>query len=74
MTMNKIFSKGDFVRIIDTTHDARLPPSRMGHLIERVSATVHYSDTGPRATHVWSIYMTNGVTLNFHEMYLEHVK
>jgi len=68
------FKKGDFVRIIDTTHDQRIPPSRMGHLVERVSATIHYSDINPVRTNVWRVYMTNGQQLNFHEMYLEHVK
>ena len=68
------FKKGDFVRIIETTHDSRIPPSRMGHLVERLSATVHYTDTKPVRTNVWRVYMTNGQQLKFHEMYLEHVK
>lgn len=74
MTMNKIFKKGDFVRISESTHDDRMPASRMGHLIERVSATVHYTDKEPVATHIWSVYMTNGERLRFHEMFMEHVQ
>jgi len=68
------FKKGDFVRIIEKTHDARIPPSRMGHLVERISATVHYSNREPVITRVWRVYLTNGQQLNFHEMYLEHVE
>ena len=71
--MNKTFEKGDFVRINERTHDDRMPKGRMGHLIERVAAAVHYSNKKPVATHVWSVYMTNGFTLRFHEMYMEKV-
>lgn len=74
MMKNQTFNKGDFIRINDKTHDPRMPVSRMGHLIERVSATVHYSDKEPVATHIWEVYMTNGERLRFHEMYMEHVK
>jgi hypothetical protein len=69
----KTFKKGDFVRINDRTHDERMPATRMGHLVERVSAAVHYSNKEPVATHVWSVFMTNGAKLKFHEMYMEHV-
>ena len=74
MMMKKIFKKGDFVRIDERTHDDRMPHSRMGHLIEPVSATVHYSDREPVTTQIWSVYMTNGERLRFHEMYMEIVE
>lgn len=70
----KIFNEGDFIRIDERTHDHRMPASRMGHLLKRVSATVHYTDKEPVATHIWEVFMTNGNTLKFHEMYMEHVK
>ena len=73
MKMNQTFNKGDFVRINERTHDDRMPASRMGHLIERVSAAVHYSNREPVVTHIWSVFMTNGQELRFHEMYMEHV-
>ena len=74
MTQKPKFKKGDLVRIIDTTHDERIPPSRMGHLIERLKAYQHYKQRQPALTNVWMLYMTNGVVLKFHEMYLEHVE
>tara|TARA_B100000131_G_scaffold318719_1_gene363146 strand:- start:947 stop:1171 length:225 start_codon:yes stop_codon:yes gene_type:complete len=71
--MKKIFKKGDFIRIIESTHDDRMPSSRMGHLLEPVYATVHYSDKQPQRTQIWYVYMTNGAKLKFHEMFMEHV-
>lgn len=67
------FKIGDFVRVIDGTHDDRMPRSRLGHIIERVHATVHYTDKGPGPTNIYKVFMTNGVTLSFHEMYFERV-
>ena len=72
--MKKIFKKGDFVKINQSTHDDQMPKSRMGHLIESVHATVHYSDKAPQTTQVWHVLMTNGVQLKFHEMFMEHIE
>lgn len=68
------FKKGDFVRIKEGTHDDAMPASRMGHLIEKVHSTIHYSSREPEQTSVWYIFMTNGNKLKFHQMYLEHVE
>ena len=70
-----IFKIGDFVRIKDSTHDDRMPPSRMGHIIQADQKSVRYWE-GPVQSHVWSwrVLMTNGIELTFHEMFLEHVK
>jgi len=68
-----MFEIGDFVRINDRTHDERMPASRMGHIVERVHATVHYAEKGKTPTSVYKVFMTNGVTLKFHEMYFERV-
>mgnify|MGYP001473896238 CR=1 FL=1 len=72
--MKKIFKKGDFVRIKEGTHDNNMPKSRMGHLIARPHAAVRYSDAVPRHETVWEVFMTNGIKLKFHEMYMEHVE
>lgn len=68
----KRFKVGDLVRIKDGTHDEKLPDSRMGLIIEEVR-----EQKGPRRdphrkfTSIYKLWMTNGQTLNFHEMFLE---
>ena len=69
----KRFKIGDLVRISDKTHDDGMPTSRMGHILKDYRAHVHYSNKVPVATGAWEIFMTNGNTLIFHEMFLEHV-
>ena len=72
----KSFSVGDFVRVIRNTHDERLPPSRMGHLVEQLIAEDYHTWSGKVVASkipVWHVYMTNGVTLKFHEMFLEKI-
>lgn len=71
--MRKTFDKGDFVRIIEGTHDDRMPASRMGHVIEEYTTIIHYTDKEPQPTGIWKVFMTNGNVLRFHEMYLEKV-
>jgi len=68
------FKKGDFVRVRDTTHDSRMPFSRLGHILEEYKTVVHYTDKKPVSTDSWMVFMTNGIVLRFHEMFLEHVK
>ena len=72
MIMKKI-EVGDFVRVSDLTHDARMPTSRMGHIVEEYKTIVHYTDKKPAPTGIWKVFMTNGEILRFHEMFLEHV-
>ena len=72
--MMMTFETGDFVRVKDTVHDESMPPSRMGHLVNRVTALPHYTARLDETTRVWMILMTNGNMLKFHEMYLEHVR
>jgi hypothetical protein len=45
-----IFKKGDFVRVKDTTHDSRMPFSRLGHILEEYKTVVHYTDKKPVST------------------------
>ena len=69
----KRFKVGDLVRVSDKTHDASMPTNRLGHIIGDYRATVHYTNKQPVKTGAWELYMTNGATLVFHEMFLEHV-
>ena len=67
------FKVGDLVRVSTKTHDEQMPSNRMGHIIGDYRANVHYTNRGPVKTGAWEIFMTNGKTLVFHEMFLEHV-
>ena len=69
------FVIGDFVRIKDGTHQEGMPTSRMGHIQNYVSSTRLYNQKGVTVSHrdQYYVFMTNGVTLKFHEMFLEHV-
>jgi hypothetical protein len=72
--MKKTFKKGDFVRIIEKTHQDDMPASRLGHIIEEYKTIVHYTDTKPEPTGIWKVFMANGKVMRFHEMFLEHVE
>ena len=65
------FKVGDLVRVKGGTEDVLMPDSRMGLIIEEVS---HRGPSGPQFTSIFHLWMTNGSTLKFHEMFLEHVK
>ena len=69
------FVIGDFVRIKDGTHQEGMPTSRMGHIQNYVSSTRLYNQKGVTVSHrdQYYVFMTNGKTLKFHEMFLEHV-
>ena len=69
------FVIGDFVRIKEGTHQEGMPPSRMGHIQSYANGTRHYHNKGVTVSHrdQYYVYMTNGVTLKFHEMFLELV-
>jgi len=69
------FKIGDFVRVKLGTWDEDMPKSRMGHIQGYASSTRLYNEQGVTVTHreQYNVYMTNGKTLKFHEMFLEHV-
>tara|TARA_B100000700_G_scaffold277073_1_gene324175 strand:+ start:574 stop:822 length:249 start_codon:yes stop_codon:yes gene_type:complete len=69
------FVIGDFVRIKEGTHQEDIPPSRMGHIQGYANGTRLYNNQGVTVSHrdQYFVYMTNGVTLKFHEMFLELV-
>ena len=67
------FRVGDLVRVSDKTHTEGMPKNRMGHIIGDYKTHVHYTNKRPVKTGAWELFMTNGVTLVFHEMFLEHV-
>ena len=69
------FVIGDFVRVKEGTWDEEMPKSRMGHIQGYANGTRLYNNQGVTVSHrdQYFVYMTNGVTLKFHEMFLEHV-
>ena len=69
------FVIGDFVRVKEGTDQEGMPKSRMGHVQDYASSTRLYNDKGVTGAHrdQYFVFMTNGKTLKFHEMFLEHV-
>jgi hypothetical protein len=71
-----LFKVGDFVRVKDGTHNEDMPASRMGHIQGYANGSRLYNNKGvtviPRDQ--YNVYMTNGKTLKFHEMFLELVE
>ena len=69
------FAIGDFVRVKDGTHQEGMPHTRMGHIQGYANGSRLYNDKGVtvQPTDQYKVYMTNGVTLKFHEMFLELV-
>tara|TARA_Y100001938_G_scaffold248_1_gene344 strand:- start:467 stop:727 length:261 start_codon:yes stop_codon:yes gene_type:complete len=69
------FKVGDFVRIKEGTHQEDIPASRMGHIQGYANGSRHYHSKGVtvQPTDQYNVYMTNGKTLKFHEMFLELV-
>ena len=69
------FNRGDFVRIKEGTHQEGMPASRMGHIASFANGSRHYHAKGVtvQQTDQYYVYMTNGKTLKFHEMFLELV-
>ena len=69
------FQIGDFVRVKDGTHQEGMPTSRMGHIRGFANGSRRYNDKGVTVvpTDQYKVYMTNGITLKFHEMFLELV-
>jgi hypothetical protein len=69
--MKQKFKTGDLVRIKENTHDSSLPENRLGLIVERLDR-FEQDRLQPSYTHIWVIMMTNGKSLRFHEMFLEH--
>ena len=71
-----LFKVGDFVRIKDGTHNEDMPASRMGHIAGYANGSRLYNDKGVTVTPTdqYNVYLTNGNTLKFHEMFLELVE
>ena len=69
------FAIGDFVRVKPGTWDEDMPKSRMGHVQGYANGSRHYHSKGVtvQPTDQYNVYMTNGKTLKFHEMFLELV-
>ncbi len=69
------FKRGDFVRVKEGCTDEDMPPSRMGHIQGYANGSRLYNDKGVtvQPTEQYRVYMTNGKTLRFHEMFLELV-
>ena len=67
----KYFKVGDLVRVREGTHDERMPDSRTGLIIETAQEKMWDSQYPPDG--IYKLWMTIGVTLKFHEMFLEPV-
>jgi hypothetical protein len=66
------FKVGDLVVIKEGTHDMTMPESRMGLIIAEIcKATGAPKNPSKKFTAIYKLWMTNGTTLNFHEMFLE---
>ncbi len=66
------FKRGDLVRVLHGTEDARMPENRCGLVIEAVSDPAWNDDVFPVG--IYKLWMTNGQTLRFHEMFLERIE
>jgi hypothetical protein len=63
---------GDLVVVLDGTHDARLPPSRTGLIVEAICEKAWNEDKF--SIGIFRVMMTNGELLKFHEMFLRKVE
>jgi len=70
------FKVGDFVRVKEGTHQEDMPASRMGHIQGFANGSRRYNAQGVTVepTDQYRVYMTNGKTFKFHEMFLELVE
>ena len=71
-----LFKVGNFVRIKEGTWDEEMPKSRMGHIAGYANGSRLYNSKGVTIapTDQYNVYLTNGNTLKFHEMFLELVE
>ena len=65
------FKIGDLVMVKDGTHDERMPNNRIGLIIEEVDKNTELGIARAKFTRIYKLCMSNGITLNFHEMFLE---
>ena len=66
------FKIGDLVMVKEGTHDEKMPDNRIGLIVEEVrKPTGPGGDPGVKFTAIYKLCMSNGITLNFHEMFLE---
>ena len=63
---------GDLVRVLQGTDDARLPKNRCGLIMEAVAEPA-WNDESYHIG-IYKVWMTNGETLRFHEMFLEKIE
>jgi len=68
------FKVGDFVRVKETTHDEQMPETRCGLIVSDGQPPSRLHERSEAYTSIWRVLMTNGVTLKFHEMFLEKVE
>jgi hypothetical protein len=70
------FNRGDFVRVKEGTWNEDMPKNRMGHVLGPANGARLYNAQGVtvQQTDQYYIYLTNGKTLKFHEMFLELVE
>ena len=75
LKVTPLFKVGDFVRVKAGTHQEEMPATRMGHIQGFANGSRLYNAQGVTVipTDQYNVYMTNGKTLKFHEMFLEHV-
>ena len=70
--MKRKLNIGDLVRVTEDTHDSRMPPSRTGLIVSQVCEEAWNDEKVPVG--VFNVWMTNGETLRFHEMFLVKVE
>jgi hypothetical protein len=66
------FKTGDLVRVLQGTDDARMPKNRCGLVIEAACDPAWNDESFPVG--IYKLWMTNGETLRFHEMFLERIE
>jgi hypothetical protein len=72
--MKRKFKVGDMVRVKENTHDAAMPENRCGLIVSDGQPPSRLHERSEAYTSIWRVLMTNGVTLKFHEMFLESVR
>ena len=71
--MKRKFKVGDMVRVKENTHDEQMPENRCGLIVNDGQSPSRLHERSEAYTSIWRVLMTNGVTLKFHEMFLEQV-
>ena len=71
--MKRKLRVGDMVRVKESTHDKQMPENRCGLIVSDGQPPSRLHERSEAYTSIWRVLMTNGVTLKFHEMFLEQV-